>query len=53
VRIKIGKTDIEPTFAGFPMVSGEDRAFECLEQQQFALAASKGRSRPAVDGTQR
>jgi hypothetical protein len=32
-----------------PAVSRKDRAFEQIEQRQFAVAASQGRSKPPVD----
>ena len=32
-------------------ISGQDLTFERLQQRQIAIAASKGRSKPRVDGT--
>jgi hypothetical protein len=40
-----------PTFAGLRLSCGQDRALDRLEQQQFALAASKARSKLPLKGT--
>jgi hypothetical protein len=41
----------QPTFAGLRLSCGQDRALDRLEQQQFALAASKARSKLPLKGT--
>src|SRR5690349_763771 len=44
------KKTVKPTFAGFRRFLGQDRAFNCLEQRQFALPSSKARLKPPIEG---
>jgi len=41
---------IYPTFAGLRLSCDQDHAFDCPEQRQFALAASKARSKLPIEG---